>query len=106
MEKYTVNDNIVRCIIVTKVPTWWRLETRTFIGIAKCSPEDKFDIEKGKEIAHKRALLKLKKCVLEHSVDEMKHVEKEHLHYIKHCDVKIRTELQIARLKEELHELY
>lgn len=33
-----------------------------FVGKAKCSPDDNFDIEKGKELAYKRALIKLCKA--------------------------------------------
>ena len=31
----------------------------SFVGKAKCSPDDVFDVEKGKELAYKRALIKL-----------------------------------------------
>lgn len=32
---------------------------RTVRGIAKCNPADKFDVEKGKQLAHKRCEIKI-----------------------------------------------
>lgn len=52
--------NIVRAIFtienVMLGKKWY--DKKTYIGMAKCCPSDKFDEEKGKTIAKKRALYK------------------------------------------------
>lgn len=60
MVQYKINENQhkVSCVIF--------VDTKNgkvgYVGRAKCNPSDKFDVEFGKELAYKRALLKLKKA--------------------------------------------
>ena len=106
MVRYTVSKNTVRCIITTQVPSYWTPVTETFIGVAKCSPRDTFDEAMGKDIAHKRALLKLKKYLLADAKDKMATHESSYNEYCKQLGIKLHVERQIDMLTEELNGIH
>ena len=58
MLHYNINKNIVRAILTVNNVVYKNTyySKRTYIGIAKCDPSDKFDKDKGMAIAKKRAL--------------------------------------------------
>ena len=58
MVDYKINGNKVSCVIFVNKKSG----KVGYVGRAKCNPSDKFDAEFGKELAYKRALLKLKKA--------------------------------------------
>jgi len=51
MVSYKVKDNTVKCTLVETIDG----KIRKSVGYAHCNPEDKFDEEKGKQIAFTRA---------------------------------------------------
>lgn len=63
--EYYVNDKKQEVYCVTKY------ENETVKGIAKCSPEDKFDLEKGKRLAKARCVKKLYNKKLNHARDTL-----------------------------------
>ncbi len=56
MEKYEFDGLVTYCIIDTNAVG----KRCIVVGKATCSPEDTYDVEKGKLIAYKRAMIKLK----------------------------------------------
>jgi DNA topoisomerase VI subunit B len=58
MVDYKINGNKVSCVIFVNKKSG----KVGYVGRAKCNPGDTFDVEFGKELAYKRALLKLKKA--------------------------------------------
>lgn len=65
-EDFYLNDNVVTCKVIfcLEYNPKHILLKETGIGIAKCAPEDNFDIKLGKQLAYQRAkvqaLLKIK----------------------------------------------
>ena len=63
MVNYVVDEKkrICKCAIVVKKKSNGKVYTYAFRGKAKCSPQDTFDAALGSNIAHIRAMIKLKK---------------------------------------------
>ncbi len=97
MVKYTVNDTTVRCIISTN--------HKTFIGIAKLNPVDTFDLETGKQIAYKRALLKIKKQDLAEYKTRMESTKYFYDLHLKDRKTQFRIKSQICSIITELDNL-
>ncbi len=65
-KKFIHNKNVVVCIIKSRIfirTACGYVEEYVIItrGVAKCSPQDKFDLRQGKMIAESRAILKFLK---------------------------------------------
>lgn len=68
--KYYVNDKKQEVHCVTKY------ENGTIKAVAKCSPEDEFDLEKGKNLAKARCVKKLYNKKLKDAKDTVTYLEK------------------------------
>ena len=97
MVKYTVDNTTVRCIIST--------ENKTFIGIAKLNPIDTFNLEIGKQIAYKRALLKVKKHDIAKCNETIDTIQDLYNLYNKACITRYRLTSQMCSINEELEYL-
>lgn len=89
--KYVTYDNVVMAIV--------HHAGHTFKGIAKCDPQDTFDLEYGKKIARIRCLIKINKwdaAMQKHYIDclnrELTPMGKEY----------DKKQLKIAELQNEL----
>ena len=103
MVKYTINekDQKVSCVILvgsTKSKTG-------YVGRSRCNPCDKFDVEFGKNLAYKRALLKMKKAeTLYHknSLNEMHWFIEAERQYRHHTNAYTHNKQRAAELKAEI----
>ena len=89
--KFYINEEkrTVVCKIISDCYTLYPY--KTFVGKAKCDPEDKFDVEKGKKIAKLRAYTKYNK-------NELKDIRKEKAKIEKKFKDIIRKEVDIMDL--------
>lgn len=102
MVKYTVNGTTVRCIITTRETF---NQPKSYIGIAKLNPEDKFDLETGKQIAYKRALLKVKKSDLAFANFNLEMTQRAFDLHVKNRWNSIKIKNQIKSITRELNAL-
>ena len=99
---WKVKNNKVSCVVFSNKKSG----SVGYVGRAKCSPTDKFNEQFGRELAYKRALLKLKKAeTAEHrkSVNSMRYwIEPEIRRYNRHQNgLKYGTQ-SVERLKQEI----
>ena len=99
---FKVNGNKVSCVVFSNKKSG----SIGYVGRAKCNPTDKFNEQFGKDLAYKRALLKLKKAeTAEHrrGIKEMQTwIEPYIRRYSKHKNgLKYGAE-SIKHLKEEI----
>ena len=85
-------DKIVVCIIKED---WYE----QYRGVAKCSPDDKFDEEKGKRIAYLRACEKRKRGYIQMAKCQMKNCENELDYY---TSVKTRIQGRLDSMRKSL----
>jgi len=71
--KYYVNE--AKRTVVCVISLDGEYEIENFIGKAKCSPEDSWDEEKGKEIARLRAMIKVKSWVRKNKLDTIERID-------------------------------
>ena len=95
---FKINGNKVSCVVFSNKKSG----SVGYVGRAKCNPTDSFDEEFGKNLAYKRALLKLKKAeVAEHSKNAKK-IEPTLRRYNRHMNgIKYGSE-SIKRIKQEI----
>lgn len=112
--KYIVNESkrTVVCLIYTKdepfVNDYYK-DFRVFRGIAKCNENDEFNVEFGKELAKKRALmdltdLELRVIDLEYSDEIVNNIQQLYVKMVNALDRKEYLKTQIASLKNEIFE--
>ena len=99
---FKVKDNKVSCVVFSNKKSGHV----GYVGRAKCNPTDKFDEKFGKELAYKRALLKLKKAeTAEHrkGIKSMQYwLEPEIKRYEHHKNGLKYGAQHVARLKQEI----
>ena len=94
MTKFFVNEDKKAVVCLITITRHKGLPNQTFIGKAKCSPSDTFDVEKGKDIAYVRALLKLKKAEVQY--------HKSLTGYYKSCQISHRLIMNIYGVSHRL----
>lgn len=112
--KYIVNEKkrTVVCLIYTKDEPFVNDYNKGFLvfrGIAKCNENDEFNVEFGKELAKKRALmdltdLELRVIDLEYSDEIVNNIQQSYVKMVNALDRKEYLKTQIASLKNEIFE--
>lgn len=78
----------------------------TFYGIAKCLPKDEFDLERGRKIAYKRALLQVKQEDIKKFKNELNKVEKQ-IQFLNRLQIEERRlKKHIKKAKKQLSNIY
>lgn len=106
MVRYTFDaeTNTTRCIITVVDRTKGEVHGR-FVGKSTCNPNDQFDEERGKLIAYKRAMLKLKKAEVKFHLTGKKVYAQANRLYELHTKAYDHNVRRVNELKEELSEI-
>lgn len=89
--KYVTYDNVVMAIA--------KHRGKTFKGIAKCDPQDEFNLEYGKKLARLRCLVKINKSDLAMKKDWYKVLEQRIENAIRQCN---KQQAKLIELEDEL----
>lgn len=88
------SGNVVVCVITAKINTFGvTFKVNPVRGIARCAPEDQFDLDKGRRIAESRAAQKLYKHISSVLNDALKGTYKD-VEYLKN------ELIRVAKLQE------
>ena len=104
MVKYNVRDNKVTCVFSINFASC----KKTFVGTARCNPTDSFNTEFGKELAYKRAILKLKKYEAQfhkENLSRMKWFKDYEREYKCHESAYQHNKVRVNQLKNEIDQL-
>lgn len=102
---YTDHKHLVVCVLKVSQNGFHELASGTFVGKAYCNPSDGFDFEKGKSIAYKRALIKLKSAEKEAHEYYLNLLQESHDLYVKHLHAYRHQTRTIDQVKCDLEEL-
>lgn len=105
MVEFKIKNNKVSCVIFIN----HKNGRIGYVGRAKCSPNDDFNEEFGKDLAYKRALLKLKKAeTAEHNkgIKSMRYwIEPQIRRYQHHLNAYKHNAKRVSELKQEIEKM-